>query len=84
MPSANVILQDGDILTIDTGATVNGWAETTRTFYCGTVGENPFAGEVTRSALKAGIAAAVPGARLGDVGHAVQKLAEDSSASCHS
>ncbi len=32
---ANVILQDGDILTIDTGATVNGWAgDNAWTFYC--------------------------------------------------
>ena len=79
IPSANVILQDGDILTIDTGATVNGWAgDNAWTFYCGTVDEKTQAlCEVTRDCLKAGIAAAVPGARLGDVGHAVQKLAED-------
>lgn len=25
IPSANVILQEGDILSVDTGATVNGW-----------------------------------------------------------
>ena len=66
IPSPEVFLSDGDIISIDTGAT-----------YVGCV---PAAvrglGEVTRDCLRAGIEQAVPGNHLGDIGHAVQELAE--------
>ena len=78
IPSEEKILQDGDIISIDTGATVNGWVgDNAWTFYVGNVStEVQGLCEVTRDCLKAGIAQAVPGNRLGDIGHAVQSLAE--------
>lgn len=78
IPVSGRILQNGDIVSIDTGATLNGWVgDNAWTFYCGEVSEADKAlCEVTRDCLKAGIAQAVPGNRIGDIGHAVQELAE--------
>ena len=78
IPSDDTVLQDGDILSIDTGATVDGWVgDNAWTFYCGTVStEVQGLCECTRDCLKAGIAAAVPGNHVGDIGFAVQQLAE--------
>ena len=78
IPSSSRILQEGDIVSIDTGAVVNGWVgDNAWTFFCGTpsVADKGLC-EVTRDCLKAGIEAAVPGNRIGDIGHAVQSLAE--------
>lgn len=79
IPSPSAILEQGDIISIDTGATYNGWVgDNAWTFF---VGEPDDASralcEITRDCLKAGIEQAVPGNRLGDIGFAVQKLAED-------
>lgn len=77
-PLADRILKDGDILSVDTGANKAGWAgDNAWTFYCGHV-SNEVKGlcECTRDCLKAGIEQAVPGNRIGDIGHAVQQLAE--------
>lgn len=78
IPSHNRILKDGDIVSIDTGAVYGGWVgDNAWTFFCGTPSEaNKALCEVTRDCLKAGIEQAVPGNRLGDVGFAVQSLAE--------
>ena len=78
IPSEEKILQDGDIISIDTGATVNGWVgDNAWTFYCGTPSvEVQGLCECTRDCLKAGIEQAVPGNHVGDIGHAVQQLAE--------
>ena len=57
---------------------MNGWVgDNAWTFFCGTpsVADKGLC-EVTRDCLKAGIEAAVPGNRIGDIGHAVQSLAE--------
>jgi methionyl aminopeptidase len=72
------ILRDGDIISIDTGATVAGWVgDNAWTFFVGTPStETKALCEVTLDCLKAGIAAAVPGNHLGDIGFAVQSLAE--------
>ena len=72
------MLQEGDVISIDTGATLNGWVgDNAWTFYVGEVDEKTKAlCEVTRDCLKAGIEAAVPGNHLGDIGAAVQELAE--------
>lgn len=78
IPSPNKVLEDGDIISIDTGANKDGWAgDNAWTFFCGTVTED-MKGlcECTRDCLKAGIEQAVPGNRIGDIGHAIQKLAE--------
>ena len=78
IPNPDVILQDGDIISIDTGATVDGWVgDNAWTFYVGNVSDEVKAlCEVTRDSLKAGIEQAVPGNHFGDVGHAIQSLAE--------
>ena len=78
IPSADVILKEGDIISIDTGAIVDGWVgDNAWTFYVGNVSDEVKGlCEVTRDCLKAGIEQAVPGNRLGDVGAAIQELAE--------
>lgn len=80
IPSQQTVLAEGDIVSIDTGATVNGWVgDNAWTFYCGSVSSASKAlCQVTRDCLIAGIAQAVPGNRIGDIGHAVQELAEAS------
>lgn len=78
IPSQTRILKEGDIISVDVGATVNGWVgDNAWTFYVG----EPSAEvrelcEVTRECLDAAIAEAYPGRRLGDIGAAVQQLAE--------
>ena len=78
IPSPSVILQEGDIISIDTGATYQGWVgDNAWTFYVGTPSEACRAlCECTRDCLMAGIEQAVPGNHLGDIGAAVQELAE--------
>lgn len=78
IPSRDTILHPGDILSIDTGATFGGWVgDNAWTFFVGEVSDE-LRGlcEVTLDCLKAGIAQAVPGNHIGDIGYAVQQLAE--------
>jgi methionyl aminopeptidase len=78
IPSPAVMLSEGDVISIDTGATFGGWVgDNAWTFMVGEVSsERRTLCEVTRDCLKAGIAQAVPGNRLGDIGAAIQELAE--------
>lgn len=78
IPSQDVILKEGDIVSIDTGATVHGWVgDNAWTFYCGNLSRTAKElCEVTRDCLAAGIAQAVPGNHVGDIAAAVQALAE--------
>lgn len=77
-PSAETVLKEGDILSVDVGANKDGWAgDNAWTFWCGEVSREVKAlCECTRDCLKAGIEQAVPGNRIGDIGFAVQNLAE--------
>lgn len=72
------VLEDGDIVSIDCGAILDGWhADAAFTAPVGTV--DPAALrliEVTEAALLAGLAQLVPGNRLGDLGHAICAHAE--------
>jgi methionyl aminopeptidase len=72
------VLAEGDIISIDCGAIVDGW-HGDAAFTAG-VGEiSPAAAaliEATDRSLDAGIAAMVPGGRLSDIGAAVQAVAE--------
>ena len=71
-------LREGDIIGIDAGAIVDGWhADAAVTVPVGRVSaEAAKLIRVTEAALQRGIAEARPGARLGDIGAAVQTLAE--------
>ncbi len=76
IPSNSVILQEGDILSIDTGAIVKGWVgDNAWTYPVGKISpEKKRLLEVTEQCMWAGIEAARPGNHLGDIGHAVQRL----------
>ncbi len=78
IPSSSVVLQEGDILSIDTGATANGWVgDNAWTFPVGNIdAEKQQLLAVTEAALWAGIEQAVAGNHLGDVGAAIQEVAE--------
>ena len=71
-------LVDGDILNIDVTALLDGWhGDTSRMYAVGEVSTKArLLMDVTHEAMMAGIAAVKPGATLGDVGHAIQTLAE--------
>ncbi len=78
IPNAKEILKDGDIINIDVTPLVDGYhGDTSKTFM---VGEpSPIARqlvEVTEECLRRGIAAVKPGARVGDIGAAIQEYAE--------
>ena len=79
IPSAKRILKEGEIVSVDFGAFVDG--------YCGDAAITVQVGEkidpktarllkVTEASLDAAIAVVKPGATLGDVGFAVQKVVE--------
>src|SRR5690606_19249872 len=65
-------------VSIDVGVLLDGWyADSAKTFPVGEIdAEAVRLLEVTERALAAGIEQAVPGKRLGDVGHAIQTTAE--------
>ncbi len=75
-------LREGDIANIDVTVVVEGWhGDTSRMYAVGEVA--PRARrliDVTYEALERGVAAVKPGARLGDIGHAIQPFVE--SARC--
>lgn len=79
IPSKKVVLKEGDIVSIDTGAAVNGWnGDNAYTFPVGQVSERAQRiMDVTKEALARGIAAAQPGNRIGDIGAAVQQYVEE-------
>lgn len=74
IPSKDTILREGDILSVDTGATVDGWVgDNAWTFPVGkTSPEKKELLRVTEECMWAGIAAARPGNHLGDIGFAVE------------
>ncbi len=71
-------LQEGDIVKVDVGATIEGFiGDAAVTIAVGEVPEALLAlMEDTRLGLEAGIKAAVPGGRVGDIGAAVQAYGE--------
>ena len=79
VPSDDVVLAPGDVVSIDCGAIVDGWHGDAA--FTATVGEGSeddrHLVSVTEQALAAGIAAMVEGNRLGDIGHAVEAAAAD-------
>lgn len=79
IPSPRRVLEDGDIVSVDVGVKLEGWyADSARTLPVGEIDEETARLlDVTQQALDAGIAQARAGNRLGDIGHAVQTVAEE-------
>jgi methionyl aminopeptidase len=79
IPSPHRRIVDGDVVSVDIGCIVDGWhADCARTWI---VGQAPVEVadlvDATRRGMEAGIAAARPGNRLGDIGHAIESIARD-------
>ena len=79
IPSKKQTVKAGDIVSIDIGATFNGYVgDNAATFAAGGISpEAKRLSDTTREALYKGIEAAVAGNRLGDIGHAVQSYCEE-------
>jgi methionyl aminopeptidase len=78
IPSEARVLKDGDIVNIDVTPLLNGWHGDTSRMYL--IGDVPLKArrlvDVTYECLMMGIEQARPGARLGDIGAAIQAHAE--------
>jgi len=84
-PPSRYALRDGDLLSVDCGATLDGWTGDAAVSFC--VG-NASSGDLallraTECALRDGIAAARPGARLGDVSAAIGAVARAAGYGLH-
>jgi methionyl aminopeptidase len=79
IPTTKEVLKDGDIVNIDVTVIKDGWhGDTSRMYFVGTPSpEAKRLVDVTFDAMMAGINTVRPGARLGDVGHAIQTVAEN-------
>jgi methionyl aminopeptidase len=77
VPSADEVLKDGDIVNLDITLEKNGFiADSSKTYLIGAV--TPAARKLVRATYEAlwkGIRAVRPGARLGDIGHAIEQHA---------
>ncbi|MGP3991060.1 type I methionyl aminopeptidase [Streptomyces sp. 3N207] len=71
-------LRDGDLVSIDCGAELDGWTgDAAISFTVGTArADDRDLVDATRKALDAGIAAARPGNRIGDISYAIGTVAE--------
>ena len=78
IPNSKQILKDGDIINIDVTPILEGYhGDTSKTFLVGN--PSPTAQklvEVTQECLRLGIAEVKPGAKIGDIGAAIQEYAE--------
>jgi methionyl aminopeptidase len=78
IPAATQILADGDLISVDCGAIIDGWhGDAAVTIPIGAVTAADLAlSAACEEALHAGIAAVLAGGRLTDISHAVQVAAE--------
>jgi methionyl aminopeptidase len=78
IPSATQVLKEGDIINIDVAVIKDGWhGDTSRMYYVGEPSKpTRKLVETTYAAMWAGIRAVKPKATLGDVGFAIQTVAE--------
>jgi len=78
IPRKDVVLKEGDLLSIDFGAFKDGWCgDSARTLPMGEVSKEAAALlDATRESLELAITQCVPGKRLGDIGWAVQSHVE--------
>ena len=81
IPGDDVVLKDGDIVSVDCGTYMNGFCgDSAYTFCVGEVDEEVRKLlKVTKEALYIGIQNAVHGKRLGDIGYAIQQHCESNS-----
>lgn len=79
IPSKKRVLKEGDIVSIDLGAKVNGYnGDNAATFACGTISdEAKRLCDTTRESLYLGIQQAVAGNRVGDIAFAIQSYCEE-------
>jgi len=78
IPSTKKVLAEGSIVSVDVGVCVDGLhADSATTIPVGVIAADAQRLlDVTRESLAAGIAAAITGNHVGDIGHAVQTIAE--------
>jgi methionyl aminopeptidase len=78
IPSPKRLLKDGDIVSVDVGAVLDGFVgDSAVTFPVGTISERAaHLLRVTQESLYGAILAAKPGGRVSDIGHAVQRHVE--------
>jgi methionyl aminopeptidase len=78
IPTPDEVLEDGDIINVDVTSIWEGYhGDTSATFYVGTPSsEAKHVTEVSRRSLELGIAQVRDGARLGDIGAAIQEFSE--------
>ncbi|EJP72475.1 MAG: methionine aminopeptidase, type I [SAR86 cluster bacterium SAR86B] len=78
IPSDDKVLKNGDIINIDVTVIEDGWhGDTSKMYLVGKVSDHAKRlVEVTQECMYAGIKEVKPGARLGDVGAAIQEHAE--------
>lgn len=79
IPSHRRVIKSGDIVSIDLGASINGYVgDNAATFACGDISpEAKRLCDVTRESLYEGISKAVAGGRLGDIGFAIASYCEE-------
>ena len=76
IPREDKIIQDGDLVSVDCGAIIDGWhGDAAITIGVGNVKpEHKRLSEITEKALQVGINAAIAGKRIGDIGFAIEKF----------
>ena len=79
IPSAGQVLADGDLVSVDCGAILEGWhGDAAVTILVGSVSDVDRAlSSACEAALHAGVAAVRPGDRLSDISYAVQMASEE-------
>ena len=83
IPNPTAVLADGDIINVDVTTIFDGYhGDTSATFYVGRPSPRALkVTEVSRKCLELGIAEVRDGARLGDIGAAIQEYAEGNGCS---
>ena len=78
IPSKNRIIKDGDIVSVDVGAFIDGYTgDNAATFAIGNVSEEAKRlMAVTKESLLRDVEVCVPGNRIGDIGYSVQSYVE--------
>ena len=79
IPSSDVVLREGDIISIDCGAIIDGWhGDAAFTAGVGAITpEHQRLIEVTEASLAAAVEVTRAGLRIGDIGHAVETVAHE-------